>query len=433
LVMVPLLAISSVLVYAAWRKAKFKIAELKESPSEESGIGQRDVQGGLRLIFSSKYLRAVTAIICISSFVTTVTGWQFKAIAKEFFTNKEHLAVFFGDFYFYAGILGLFFQLLLTTRFLRRFSIGTMLLVLPVTVFLGSSGLLIWGTLIAVVLLRGSDQILRYSLDKSAAELLYLPLARRVKLQAKWFIDTVIWRIGDGLGGVVVLIFATHLHFATRQLSYIVLLLTAGWLAAVFYGGRQYLAVLQDSINQHRLSADQVSAVALDRSTSELLASKLQVSDPKEILYALSFYEVESGGAPHPVIRNLLHHPSSQVRQTALAILSASHDTSILPTVERMLRDPAIEVRTEAMLYLVRHAHVDPLLLLQDLREFEDFSIRSAVAAYLAHPGEAQNVETARKILEQMAGEEGEEGERTRREAARLLGQLPDFFDPLLA
>lgn len=433
LVMVPLLAISSVLVYAAWRKAKFKIAESKESPSEKSGIGQRDVQGGLRLIFSSKYLRAVTAIICISSFVTTVTGWQFKAIAKEFFTNKEHLAVFFGDFYFYAGILGLFFQLLITTRFLRRFSIGTMLLVLPVTVFLGSSGLLIWGTLIAVVLLRGSDQILRYSLDKSAAELLYLPLARRVKLQAKWFIDTVIWRIGDGLGGVVVLIFATHLHIATRQLSYIVLLLTAGWLAAVFYGGRQYFAVLQDSINQHRLSADQVSTVALDRSTSELLASKLQVSDPKEILYALSFYEGESGGTPHPVIRNLLHHPSGQVRQTALAILSASHDTSILPIVERMLRDPAIEVRTEAMLYLVRHARVDPLLLLQDLSEFEDFSIRSAVAAYLAHPGEAQNVETARKILEQMAGEEGEEGERTRREAARLLGQLPDFFDPLLS
>ena len=59
--------------------------------------------------------------------------------------------------------------------------------------------------------------------------------------------------------------------------------------------------------------------------------------------------------------------------------------------------------------------------------------VRSAVAAYLAHPGEAQNLETARKILEEMAGEEGEAGQRTRREAARLLGELPDSFDPLLS
>jgi AAA family ATP:ADP antiporter len=433
LCMVPLLLISAVLMHVAWSAGRFKLTESREPRAEAPGTGQKDVQGSLRLVFSSKYLRALAGIIWISSFVTTLTGWQFKAIAKEFFANKDRLAIFFGDFYFYAGILAFVFQLLLTTRFLRRFGIGIMLFVLPLTVFLGSSALLILGTLAAVVFLKGSDQVLRYSLDKSTVELLYLPLAHRVKLQAKWFIDTVIWRLGDGFAGVAVLIFATYLHFAPKQLSFLALLLIAGWLAAVFVGGRQYLAVLQESLNQHRLSAEQASAVALDRSTAELLASKLQVSDAKEILYALSFYEVEYGRAPHPAIRNLLQHSSSEVRQKALAILSASGDTSILPTVEGMLKDPEIAVRTEAMLYLVHHAHVDPLLLLQELSEFEDFSVRSAVAAYLAHPGESQNLETAGKILEEMAGEKGEAGQRTRREAARLLGRLPDSFDPLLS
>lgn len=431
--MVLLLLISSVLMYAAWRTGKFKLTESKEPRVETPGNGQKDVQGSLRLVLSSKYLRAVAGVICISSFVTTLTGWQFKAIAKEFLVNKDRLAVFFGDFYFYAGILGLVFQLLLTTRFLRRFGIGTMLFALPLTVLVGSSGLLIWGTLAAVVFLKGGDQVLRYSLDKSTVELLYLPLAHRVKLQAKWFIDTVIWRLGDGLAGVVVLIFATYLHFAPRQLSWIVLPLIVGWLAAVFVGGRQYLAVLQDSINKHRLSAEQTSAVALDRSTSELLTSKLQVSDPKELLYALSFFEGERARTPHPVIRDLLQHPSGEVRQRALAILSASGDTSVLPTVEGMLKDPEIAVRTEAMMYLVHHAHVDPLLLLHELSAFEDYCVRSAVAAYLAHPGDAQNLDTAKQILEEMVGEEGEAGQRTRREAARLLGEFPDSFDPLLS
>jgi ATP:ADP antiporter, AAA family len=431
--MVPFLVISCLLMYVGWTTGEFKLAESKEQKGETPGNEQKNIQDSLRLVFSSKYLRAVAAVICISSVVTTVTGWQFKAIAKEFLVNKDRLAVFFGDFYFYVGILGLLFQLLLTTRSLRRFGIGTMLFVLPLTVFVGSGGLLIWGTLAAVVFLKGGDQILRYSLDKSTVELLYLPLAPRVKLQAKWLIDTVIWRLGDGLAGVLVLIFATYLHFAPKQISFVVLLLVAGWLVSVFVAGRQYLAVLQDSISQHRLSAAQTSALALDRSTSELLASRLQLSDHKEILYALSLYEVERARIPHPVIRDLLQHPSGEVRHKALAILSASEDTSILPRVEEMLKDPEMAVRTEAMLYMVHRAHVDPLMLLQELSEFEDYSVRSAVAAYLARPGEAQNLQTAGKILEEMVGEEGKAGQRSRREAARLLGQLPDSFDPLLS
>jgi AAA family ATP:ADP antiporter len=429
--MVPSLLISSVLMYAAWRTVD-KHTESKKPCAEAPANEHKDVQGSLRLVFSSTYLRAIAAVICISSFVTTLTGWQFKAIAKESFVNKNSLAIFFGDFYFYAGILGFVFQLLLTTRFLRRFGIGIMLFVLPFTVLLGSSALLIWGTLAAVVFLKGSDQVLRYSLDKSTVEMLYLPLAHRVKLQAKWFIDTVVWRLGDTLAGVVTMIFATYLHFAPRKLSVIVLVLIVGWLAAVLVGGRQYLTVLQDSITQHSLTAEQAPSLALDRSASELLASKLQVSDPKEILYALSFYEEEPARTPHPVIRDLLQHSSGEVRQKALAILSACKDTSVLPKVEAMLRDPEIAVRTEAMLYLVHHANVDPLVLLQELGEFEGFSVRSAVAAYLARPGEAQNLETSRKILEEMAAEEGEAGQRTRLETARLLGKLPDSFDPLL-
>src|SRR5581483_3541017 len=90
-------------------------------------------------------------------------------------------------------------------------------------------------------------------------------------------------------------------------------------------------------------------------------------------------------------------------------------------------------VRTEAMLYLVYHAHVDPLTVLSEIGDCADFSVRLAVAAYLARPGEAQNVETARQILVGMSRESGESGQRNRLELARLLAKLPDVFDPLLA
>jgi ATP:ADP antiporter, AAA family len=75
---------------------------------------------------------------------------------------------------------------------------------------------------------------------------------------------------------------------------------------------------------------------------------------------------------------------------------------------------------------------VDPLARIQEVGDFPDFSVRSAMVAFLARPGEAQNIEAAHHILSAMVNETGEEGRQTRAEAAHLLGLLPDAFDPLL-
>ena len=427
-----LVLVCGMLMASVWHTWKDRIAESMQAAAGDKGAGKRDLQGSMRLVFSSQYLRAIAAVICLASFVTTLTGWQFKAVAKHFLVNKDALAVLFGNFYFYAGIVGLLIQLLLTTRLLRRFGIGPVLFILPVIVMSGALALLIWGTLAAAIVLKGGDQTLRYSLDKSAVELLYLPLPHSLKLRAKWFIDTVIWRLGDGLAGVTVLIFATYLHVGARQLTWVVLVLVAAWITFVSITGKEYIAALKESLSQHRLTAEQASSLALDRTTADLLANKMLASDPKEILYALSLFEADQQRAAHPAIRGLLNHAAPEVRQKAISVLSAAGDKSVRPAMEQLLRDPDQTVRTEAMLYLVHHAHVDPLMLLAELGDCADFSIRSAVAAYLARPGEAQSLEAAQAILTELSEQEGEEGARCRAEVARLLGELPDAFDPIL-
>jgi AAA family ATP:ADP antiporter len=421
------------LVILVWRSGRVVVGDATGTAPGSSETVPRNLVASMRLLFSSPYLRSIATVICVSSLVVTLTGWQFLAIGQQFLVKKDAMAIFFGDFYFYAGLLGLLFQLLLTARFLRRFGIGTALFVLPATVFLGSAGLLAFGTLASAVVLKGSDQVLRYSVDKSTAELLYLPITAGVKLQVKWFIDTVIWRLGDGLSGLAVLIFATSLHWQARQISWIVLLLASGWLVAVSVARRQYVATLKDSISQHRFDVEQASAPVLDRSTTELLATNLSTSDPKDILYALSLFEAEQQRAVHPAIRALLSHSAPEVRQKAISILTAAGDKAAVPEVQRLLRDPELGVRTEALLFLSRHAKIDPLTAIEQLGDFPDFSVRSAVVAFLAQPGQAQNLEAARSILDSMVNESGEEGLHNRLEAARLLGELPDSFDPLLS
>jgi ATP:ADP antiporter, AAA family len=428
-----LLLTCSLLMLVMWQTGQVQAGDPDEDGARTADSGLRNLRHSMRLVTASPYLRAIAAVICISSFVTTLTGWQFKAIAKHFLVNKDALAVFFGNFYFYVAVLALLLQLVATTRCLRKFGIGALLFVLPLVVLAGSASLLVLGTLGAVVFLKGGDQVLRYSVDKSVVELLYLPVPSTVKLHAKWFIDTVIWRMGDGLAGITVLIFATFLHLPARQVSWLALVLVGGWLVAVGVARRQYVVTLEDSISRHRIDVEQASTLALDRSTSEVLTARISASDPHEILYALSLLEVERKRAEHPAVRGLLSHPDKDVRQKALTILDTSGDKSVLAEVQQLLKDPDLNVRTEAMLYLAHHAHMDPLTVIEELGDFADFSVRSAMVSYLAREGEAQNLETSRQILEGMVQEPGLEGQRTRVEAAKLLGELPDCFDPLLS
>ena len=424
------LGVCPLLVVIVWKQHQ---AVADTESAEGSAVGPQNLLNSMRLVFSSPYLRAIASVIWISSFVTAVISWQFKAVAKEFIPAKDHLAAFFGDFTFYAGILALVVQLLLTSRLLRRFGIGLVLFTLPVALLVTSVYMLVASTLFAAVLLRGSDWVWRYSIDKSAVELLYLPLPARLKFQVKWFIDTVIWRMGDGIAGLTILFFAAYLRLTARQMSWVGLVLVGGWLTAVWVARRQYVATLTQNMKEHRLDADRAVAPVLDRSTTEVLATNLSASDPKEILYALSVFESSQKQAAHPAIRNLLNHPAVEVRKKAISILAAAGDHAVLPQMEALLHDSSLDVRTEALLYLAHFAHVDPLEQIQQLGDFADFSIRSAMTAFLARPGEAQNLEAARQLLATMVAEPGLEGARTRAEAARLVGILPDDFGPMLS
>src|SRR6266481_3813104 len=74
-----LLLICTMLMGIAWQGWKSQLVDSGETAAGDKGIGQRDLQGSMRLVLSSPYLRAIAAVICLASFVTTLTGWQFKA------------------------------------------------------------------------------------------------------------------------------------------------------------------------------------------------------------------------------------------------------------------------------------------------------------------------------------------------------------------
>jgi HEAT repeat protein len=121
------------------------------------------------------------------------------------------------------------------------------------------------------------------------------------------------------------------------------------------------------------------------------------------------------------------------VRRRVIGLLTSSGDRSVAPTIEALLHDEDLSVRTEALLYLSQTFGIDPLERVRELGDVAGFSIRAGMVAFLARPGRAQNLDAARAILTGMVLDTDADGSRARLEAARLIERLPDEFAVELA
>jgi AAA family ATP:ADP antiporter len=378
------------------------------------------------LIRNSRYLLLLTALIAIGCLATSILDYQFKLIAKSSFgANTAGLTAYFGRFYGYMGLVTFVFQLALAGPMLRSFGIRVTLFVLPLALMGSSAAVLIVPSLITASILRGSHYILRYSLDKSSTELLYLPVASAVKSQVKSFIDTFVWRSADGIAGIVLLFFATVLKFSPSLISLVNMVILGTWIAVAYGVRREYLNVLRRAIERRTIDPERTVAGMLDSTTTEVLALCLKRGQERQLLYGLSLFETGRGPGSHPALRGLLEHASPAVRVRALRLLSGAGDREILPQVEKMLQDESLEVRTEAMHYLVVQTGRDPLALLSAETNFPDYTVQGSMAAYLARRGEPEDLATAQLLLQGMISRTGDEGPKARVEAARVLGVVP--------
>jgi AAA family ATP:ADP antiporter len=430
--MLLLLLAAAALIAYVWRRWQSKLSGMPVSDKDETNTDAWNLRESLKLINRSSHLKAIGALVCLSSVVTNIAGWQFKANAAMSFVLKNDLAAFFGTFYGYVSVLGFLVAQVLAPRILVV-SIGLALFLLPLALLAGTAGVLLSGTLWTTTLLKGSDKILRYAIEKPAVESLYFPVPSRIMIRVKMFIDTISWRLGDGLAGIVVFMFATLLNFNIRQLSWIMLVLLFVWLVTAYIARQQYIKTLSEGLRQHRFDREQTSSQQLDRATSEILAERLRTDDTGEILYALGLIDPDQHQLVHPVLHDLLVHGDAEVRSRSLAILNAAGDKTVANRVRKLLHDSDPGVRTEALLYLAHHMNIDPLEEIEKLADYSDFSVNSAVITFLVRSGNPDNQIAAREILHNMIEQQGTDGRRSRIEAAKIFASLPGIFEDQLA
>ena len=252
-VMALCLLAATAVVAKLWRS---RPASLRRAagPQATEGVGLR---ASLRMVLDSPHLRAISVIVVLSSFVTAVASWQFRAIAQQALVTKDAMAAFFGTFNAWVGVLCVATQLLFTASVLRRLGLG------PVLIRAAAGAALRLGGVAARLRHAGGGGAAEGRrqgdalLDRPTGDgALYLPLPPALKLPGKSFIDTVAWRAGDGLAGLAVLALATVGGLAPKYLSLVTLPSIGLWLLLASRAHNRYVATLEESLQQHRLDAE---------------------------------------------------------------------------------------------------------------------------------------------------------------------------------
>ncbi len=433
-----LLVLAALILGAAVLVAVGNVKIPRSGQTRAAATVNPSLRGTVREIAGSTYLRYIAAMVFFAAITTQWTNFQFGLLAdRRYRGNTDDLTVFFGTFNFALGAVSFLLQLLLVGPAIRRFGLSRTLLVLPAALAAGSSLIIVAPGVLSVLLTNAFDQGFRFSLDKASYELLYLPLAAAQRNRIKASIDIVGSRVADAVGAIALGI-ATRgfivggFGMGLRGTASLNLVFIGSWIYVATRLRTEYVRTIQTSIHRHRLDTEMVPQGVLDRGAVPAIAGKLQSTVDSDVLYGLELLQRQRIEGLEPLLRSLLSHANAEIRRTALTLLSAARDPAIGKRATEMLRDPDLGIRTEALLYVSREMRVDPLRELEKLGDFEDFSIRAGMAAFLASPGPSQNLDAARMILEAMARSTGEEGVRDRIQAARALALVPGLFTDLL-
>ena len=402
-------------------------ADAAAGAKEEKGVG---ITEAFDLLRQSKHLQIIALVISLAAVGAAIIEQQLNMAAEAAKgSNTDGITAFLAWVGLWTSSLGLIIQVWLTSRIHRYLGIGVALMILPVSLGATAVVMLFNAALWAPGLARVLDQLLRYTVDKTTREILFLPLPSGIKLKGKAFVDVTVDR-GAKAGAALLLIVLVQpwgLNLDWQRLSYASLAMTALWIVMALRARHGYLSAFRQSIERRDLAPAEVRLNAADLSTIETLLQEMAHPDPARVVYAIDV--LESLDKRNLVTPLLLYHESPAVRERALRTVAAAAPAvarQCLPQVRRTMSDPESSVRASAVAALGHISGEDAAALARPLLDDADPRIRATAAVALAASGSPQDALLAESALLELSSAPGEAGRTARRDVAIAVRGLDD-------
>jgi ATP:ADP antiporter, AAA family len=426
LISAAMLAVCIGIVVAVVRREGDTLAPPVAVSDEEKGLGGREA---LQLFLSSRQMQMIAVIITMGAFGAAILDQQLSMATEEFKgrTQTDSMTAFLAWVRASVSFAALVIQVFLTSRIHRLLGVGFAMMVLPIS--LGGMAAVIlanyalWAPAVGSVV----DRSVRYSLDKTTREVLFLPLPTDVKLQAKPFVDVTVDRMAKGVGALMLIVLIKVVGLTWQQLSYATLVLVAIWLYMALRAKREYVASFRRSIDQQQVEPSEIRLDTADLSTIETLVSELSHPDPRRVIYAIDL--LDSLDKRHLVTPLLLHHDDPEVRARALVSAASAPEKHVehwARGAQRALSDPDVTVRLAAVRALAALRSEELTAMMRPLLSDPETRLATTAAAALARSSAADDRVAAEDTLKRLASDTRQQATPIRVEVARALGELGD-------
>ena len=391
---------------------------------EEAGVSGSEA---IRMLRSSRHLQTIAMVIGFAAIGAAIIEQQLNMAAaqEKGATNVGAVTAFLSQVVAYTSLIGFVIQITLTSRIHRYLGIGFALLIIPVVDSATGLLMLLSGALWTSGAARVADTSLRYTVDKTTREILFLPLPVDMKYQAKPFIDVTVDRLAKGVGALILLVLVQPwgLGLEWRQLSYASITMMIVWGAFALNARREYMRAFRRSIEQQDVRPAELRLESADLSSIETLLAELAHVEPRRVIYAIDM--LDALDKRQLVTPLLLRHDSPEVRTRTLRLARYTNPADAerwLPGVERALGDEDGEVRlaaARALATLRGEAAVD---VMRPYLDHHDPNLVVTAAAALAASDLPADVDRAEETLKRLAADTRESSAELRRQVARALG-----------
>ncbi len=347
-----------VMMAAAVPVIAIRLVDQPEEPQRASDGGSSpQVTTGLSLLWENAFARRVLGIVLVSTVTVTIADYVFKSVVAHEIHDAAQLGAVFSTFYAVTNTLGLVAQLFVAPWIFRTLGVQKALFAFPALLFFAAGGVVataaLGGLLVAVMALKGIDGVLRYSLHRTSAELLLVPVPDLTRERIKPIVDLVGTRGGQALASVGILFLVAFNAGKPKLLGAVLLTLAIVWLALVYGIRALYLDVFRETLKSGGLSG-KAELPELDLGMLETLFAGLNSSRDGEVLASLELLAEQHRERLIPAL--ILYHPSKDVVLRSLELFTQMGRSDFVPIADRLNSHPdrdvaaaALRARTAAM------------------------------------------------------------------------------------
>jgi AAA family ATP:ADP antiporter len=332
----------------------------------------------LSILRAEPFLGRIALLVVLSTSTVLAADYLFKfTVARAI--PPEGLGPFFARYYGLLNAVSFAVQIFATRALVERLGVATAIVITPLLLAMsGAFAVATAGALTAVLVVKGLDGSLRYSLQRITSELLYLPVSEATRIRGKPLIDGAVARATQAVAALLFLALAEARLLSVPVLAASFAALACGWLLVALVTRRPYLALLRRAIASGQ-TGGKAGADPLDFASAEFLVERLASPNPLEIIAAMRVLERRGHSRLVPAL--MLFHPDARVIVHALDTFSTTERADWWALGEPMLHHQNEAVRRAAIRAFARQGRAD---LLESMAGDENPRVRAYVAVHLA-------------------------------------------------